>query len=142
MTSTPSVHPETIVHVLRCRAAQQPNDLAYRFLEEGEGPGVTVTYGQLDSRARAVAAFLQARYPAGERVLLVFPPGLDYIAALFGCFYAGVIAVPAHPQSPSKLERGDGRLSAIATDCQPAAALAPANLVTSHAERQGDTVLG
>jgi amino acid adenylation domain-containing protein len=123
--------PITIVDVLRRRAAERPDDLAYRFLEEGEGSGITLTYGELDLRARAIAAFLRARYSADERILLLFPSGLEYITALFGCLYAGVIAVPAYPQSLAKMGRGDARLCAIASDCEPIAALGPRLLVAS-----------
>ena len=56
-----------------------------------------LSYAGLDERARAIAALLQEHGAAGERVLLLYPPGLDYIAAFFGCLYAGVVAVPAYP---------------------------------------------
>ena len=61
-----------------------------------------LTRGELDRRARALAARLQARGLAGRRALLLYPPGLEFIAAFFGCLYAGVVAVPAYPPRPNR----------------------------------------
>ncbi len=65
-----------------------------------------------------IAAALQAGSAAGERALLLYPPGLEYIAGFFGCLYAGVIAVPAYPPDPMRLERTLPRLRAIIRDAQ------------------------
>jgi amino acid adenylation domain-containing protein len=72
-----------------------------------------ITYGELDRRARAIAAWLQSFGAEDERAILLYPPGLDYIAAFFGCLYAKVIAVPAYP--PQR-KRTLGRLQAVLTD--------------------------
>ncbi|HEV2735001.1 MAG TPA: AMP-binding protein, partial [Longimicrobiaceae bacterium] len=94
----PNPHPaSSLVDLLRSRADEDPARCAYTFLLNGEIEEGHVTYGELDLRARAVAARLQALGAAGERALLLYPPGLEYVAALFGCFYAGVVAVPAYP---------------------------------------------
>ena len=71
----------------------------------------------LDARARTIAAALADM--RGDRALLVYPPGLEYVAALFGCYYAGVVAVPAYPPDPSRLERSLPRLEAIIRDAEP-----------------------
>ena len=98
--------------ILAGRARDEPDATAFVF--EGEE---RVTYAELDARARTIAAALaDAR---GERVLLVYPPGLEYVAALFGCYYAGVVAVPAYPPDPSRLERTLPRLEAIIRDAEP-----------------------
>jgi len=115
----------TMVHLLRERAARQPEKIAYRFLADDDAAESTQTYAELDRRATQIGAFLSSRYTAGERVLLLYPPGLDYIAALFGCMYAGVIAVPAYPQSSAKMRQPDARLRTMAVDCEPIAALCP-----------------
>jgi acyl-CoA synthetase (AMP-forming)/AMP-acid ligase II len=83
--------------------------------------GVTgrLTFAELDRGARAVAAAIRATTPARARLLLVYPPGLDYVTAIFGCFYAGAIAVPAYPPDPLLLERTLPRLQAIARDARP-----------------------
>jgi acyl-CoA synthetase (AMP-forming)/AMP-acid ligase II len=81
--------------ILQHRAKVTPENIAYTFLPDGEQTEQSMTYAQLDLRARAVAASLQNCARAGERALLMFPSGLDYIVALFGCFYA----VPAQTRS-------------------------------------------
>ncbi|MFC0098349.1 non-ribosomal peptide synthetase [Micromonospora marina] len=86
-------------------------------------------FADLDRRARAIGAELLARGLRGERVLLVYPPGLEYVSAFFGCLYAGVVAVPVFPPDPARLERSLPRLIAVAADAAPAAALTTEDLV-------------
>ena len=87
----------TLIEILRWRALQQPEQKAFSFLQNGEVEGSNLTYGELDSKARAIAALLQTQEASGERALLLYPPGLEFIAAFFGCLYARVVAVPAYP---------------------------------------------
>jgi amino acid adenylation domain-containing protein len=110
----------TIVELVRYRSLHQPELEAFTFLSDGENAQKTLTYQQLDRRSRAIAVRLQAMRMSGERALLLYPPGLDYIAAFFGCLYAGVIAVPAYPP---RNERNTPRIKAIATDSRAAIAL-------------------
>jgi amino acid adenylation domain-containing protein len=92
----------TLVELLRQRAGQQPEHPGYCFLLEGDGTEVHLTYGDLDRRARGLGAALQRLGATGERALLLYPPGLDYIAAFFGCLYGGAVAVPAYPPRPNR----------------------------------------
>jgi FkbH-like protein len=121
----------TLIELLRQRAFHQPNALAYAFLANGEVES-SLTYAELDRRARAIAATLQGLGATGDRVLLLYPQGLEYIAAFFGCLYAGRIAVPSNQP---RLNRPDSRLQAIATDSQAAVALTTAE-VFSEVERR------
>ncbi|HLM55156.1 MAG TPA: AMP-binding protein, partial [Pyrinomonadaceae bacterium] len=128
--------PRTLVGLLRARAQGGPERVAYRFLSEGEAQEESVTYGELEGRARAIAAVLQRTCGEGERALLLYPPGLDYVAAFFGCIYAGVIAVPAFPPHASRRQR----LESIAADAQAALALTTARIlerVSSRPEQKG-----
>src|SRR4028118_1304207 len=84
----------TLVELLAYRAQNQPNQIAYTFLQGGKTETGKLTYKGLDLKARAIAAHLQSLGVAGERALLLYPPGLEFIAAFFGCLYAGVVAVP------------------------------------------------
>jgi amino acid adenylation domain-containing protein len=111
---------KTVVDVLRQRSYLQPDAEAFIFLEDGETATATLTYGELDRHSRAIATQLQALNLNGERALLLYPPGLDYIAAFFGCLYAGVIAVPAYPP---RNQRNTPRIQAIIADARPAIAL-------------------
>jgi amino acid adenylation domain-containing protein len=104
------------------RAERQGDAVGYDFLANGEREGESWTYGELDARARAFAYALDRRGGRGERALLLFPPGLEFVAALFGCLYAGVVAVPAYPP---RAGRDDARLEAIARDCGAKFVLAP-----------------
>ena len=106
--------------MLRHRAAHQPSDPAFHYLVDGETDEILWSYAELDRRARAIAAWLQSLGLQGERALLLYPAGLDFIAAFFGCVYAGVVAVPAYP--PRK-NRSVERIEAIADDAEAKVAL-------------------
>ena len=92
----------TLVDILQVRAAEQPHQTIYNFLVDGETESVSLTYEQLEQKAKAIAAYLQSVCSPQDRVLLLFPAGLDYITAFFGCLYAGVIAIPAYPPRPNR----------------------------------------
>jgi len=117
------VQQETLVGVLRGRAALTPDRAAFTFLRDGEDDAVTWDYASLDVRARAVAAALRARTAPRDRAMLLYPAGLEFIAAFFGCLYAGVIAVPA---SALWGRRGRGRLESMIADAQPSVLLTDA----------------
>ncbi|MEM7132754.1 MAG: MupA/Atu3671 family FMN-dependent luciferase-like monooxygenase [Chloroflexota bacterium] len=114
----------TLVDLLRWRAEASPNTRAYTFLIDGERDEVHLTYAELDQAARAIAAQLQEMSTIGDRTLLLYPPGLDFIQAFFGCLYAGVVAVPTYPP---RRNRENARLQAIAQDAQPQVILAHAS---------------
>jgi amino acid adenylation domain-containing protein len=102
----PLVGRETLIDLLRQRAATQPNHPAYTFLSGEEGEAETLTFAQLDRRARAMATLLGSIGARGERVLLLYPAGLDYVSGFLGCLYAGAVAVPvAPPRLNGKMER-------------------------------------
>jgi acyl-CoA synthetase (AMP-forming)/AMP-acid ligase II len=110
----------TLVGHLRRRGSEDPDRAIFTFLTDADTEKGTLTYRALDGRARAIAGALQALGLAGERALLLYPPGLEYITAVFGCLYAGVVAVPAYPP---RRNRSLDRLQAIAADARAAAAL-------------------
>ncbi|MBP5975408.1 AMP-binding protein [Brasilonema sp. CT11] len=130
---SPNSHQEaTLVNLLRYRAQQQPNQLPYTFLVDGETEKDSFTYETLDQKARAIAALLQSMKAFGERVLLLYPPGLEFIAAFFGGLYAGVTVVPVYP--PRGKQRMT-RLQAIAKDAQATFALTTSSVMTKLGER-------
>ncbi|AIG05794.1 non-ribosomal peptide synthetase PvdL [Pseudomonas fluorescens] len=110
--------PRTLVQSLQRRAAQTPDQVALRFLAESADDTVVLSYRDLDLRARTIAAALQASVEPGERAVLLFPSGPDYVAAFFGCLYAGVIAVPAYPPESTRRHHQERLLSIIA-DAEP-----------------------
>ena len=115
---------DTLVHVLQDHALRRPDQRAFvhRRAEESAGD-LVMTFGQLDRWARSIAVHLQGMGLAGERVLLAFPPGLDFIAGYFGCLYAGCVAVPV---SLPRLRTLD-RFGEIAADAGPRLVLSTAS---------------
>lgn len=92
----------TFIELLRWRAENQSGKLAYQFLDNGETEGASYTYGELDKRAKSVAAHLQKLIKKGDRVILVFDNDLEYIAVFYACLYAGIISAPLHPPGRNK----------------------------------------
>lgn len=125
----------TLVDLLRLRCDRQGQDLAYEFLAEGEAVTDQCTYGALDARARAIAALLTSLNCAGQPVLLLYPPGLDYVAAFFGCLYGGAIAVPAYPPRPN---RSLDRLQVMTQDAGAKVALTHSSVLGGLEKRLGD----
>jgi acyl-CoA synthetase (AMP-forming)/AMP-acid ligase II len=112
--------------LLRWRALHQAQRQAFIFLEHGEEDRERWTYADLDRKARTIAAQLQGMGAAGQRILLLYQPGLDFIAAFFGCLYAGSIAIPA---PPPRFNKASSRLYSIIGDACPMAALTTSTLL-------------
>jgi acyl-CoA synthetase (AMP-forming)/AMP-acid ligase II len=109
---------ETLVDLLRERANGHADRLAFAFLEDGSVESQRMTYAELDERVRAVAARLQTMASAGERALVIYPAGLDFVIGFFGCMYAGLIGIPTPPPEASRLKRTKPRLQSIVKDAQ------------------------
>ncbi len=128
----------SLVALLRYRAISQPDKLAFSFLQDGEIESVTITYQELDQKARAIAAELQSvcaeqkNQDFQTKALLLYPAGIEYIAAFFGCLYADVIAIPAYPP---KANRSLFRLQAIVADAEATVALSTSS-ICSELQRQ------
>lgn len=111
----------SLVDLAAERARARPQYPTFTFLGDQEGEVARLTNAELDRRARALAAVLQQDRCEGERVLIIAPPGLDYIAAFFGCLYAGAVAVPAYPPGMGNIKVSLARLEAIVADARPTA---------------------
>ncbi|MBI5650954.1 MAG: amino acid adenylation domain-containing protein [Chloroflexi bacterium] len=132
-TSSPRDVGHDFVSLLQTRARDQSEKQVVIFLDDGETPANPLTYAGLDTRARAIGATLQNAHAPGARALLLYPPGLDYIAGFFGCLYAGIVAVPAYPPDPARLNRTLPRLQAMIADAQ-ATLILTTNEILSLAE--------
>jgi acyl-CoA synthetase (AMP-forming)/AMP-acid ligase II len=119
----------SLVDLLHHRASEQPNDRAYVFLSDKGEEEAVLSFGELDRRASTVAARLAKRGEAGDRALLLFGPGLDFIIAYFGCLLAGVIPVPMMlPRRNSSLDSS----ASILRDCSPRFAMTNAHLTNAR----------
>ncbi|MBK5955580.1 aspartate racemase, partial [Rhodospirillum rubrum] len=110
----------TMGAMLLDRAASLEESCAYRFLHDGGGGPEVRSYRALTSRALDIATFLLAKGCAKRPVLILLPTGMAFVEALFGCFLAGAIAVPAPPPTGT---RGLPRIRGILADCAPPLAL-------------------
>jgi amino acid adenylation domain-containing protein len=129
--------PSSLVDILLARAEETPERRGYVFLDADGRETESLRFGELDLRARAIARALQEEGAGrGERALLLYPPGLEFVAAFFGCLYAGIVAVPVYPPRPN---RSQERLRTVAADCEARLVLAPASIAV-HARNLGQQV--
>jgi amino acid adenylation domain-containing protein len=116
----------SLVDLGRHRAAENGGQTAFVFLKDGHQPQASWTYAQLDERARAIAAWLQARGGRGERVILLYSSGLDFIAGFMGCLYAGALAVPVY--TPQARDEHWQRLEQLSDDADAGFVLTTADM--------------
>lgn len=122
-TQTSIFDQSNLVKLVHFRAAVQADDTAFIYLEDGvggEGAELRLTYKELDRRCRAVGAWLQKNHYSGKRILLLYPPGLEFIIAFFGCLYAGATAVPVYPP---RRNRSMLRIQAVSASAEASLAL-------------------
>jgi len=132
VTPNPYYTTNTLVELLRSRAEENPDRVAFRFLQDDDSDTLTINYAELDRRARAIGAWLESYGAKGERALLLYSPGLDYIAAFMGCLYAGVTAVPAYPP---RLNRPAPRIQSIVDDSRATFALTTTTIIANVEKR-------
>ncbi len=116
---------DTLLEVLQQRSDSHGHRVAYTFRSE-DARETNLTFAELAERSKATAVVLREFLEPGDRVLLVYPAGLDFIVAFLGCVAAGVLPVPATYPKP---KRPMSRLQAITRDC-----MAKAALTTSHTQ--------
>jgi hypothetical protein len=116
-------------------AAEQPDRAVYTFVGDKGEQLAQLTYSQLERATDALARHLRfaAKLKAGDRVLLVYPPGLDFIVAFLACLRAGLIAVPAFPPEPTRLSKDLALFAGTAANCGAKVALT--NSLYSHAKK-------
>ncbi|MEV0763709.1 fatty acyl-AMP ligase [Nocardia sp. NPDC050435] len=112
--------------ILARRAADEPDRIAYIFLDDNGAEHTTTTYRELHEQAMAVARLLRSRCAPEDRALLVFPQCVEFIAAYFGCLYANIVAVPVNPPRRGRVQDAT---RAIVADCAPTAVLTTGGLL-------------
>lgn len=125
--------PETITQLLVTRLHNQADKPAYTFIDNDFEE--TMTYQQLFARSYSVATEIRKYGSSGQRVILAFPSGLDYICSFFGCLMAGVVAVPVYPPKTSKK---DIRFEAILKDSEASIILTSPSVLESLQIRNSD----
>lgn len=115
----------SIIDIFRSHAFERPNDVIYRFLGDGDTGEKSLTFAELELEAGRIAQAIRRHAEPGDRVLILVPPGLDYIKAFFACLYAGVVAVPTYPPTN---ERNGHRVHAMALDADTRMGLTTAEL--------------
>ncbi len=123
-------HFTNLVDLLRTQASELGEKSALTYLANGESVEKTFSFADLDRQARSIAAMMQEHgIQGGQRVLLLYPPGLEFIAAFFGCLYAGAVAVPMFPPNPAQMARALPRFKVTLEDAQAKMALAPSPII-------------
>ena len=127
----PRHRPNHLVSILRCVATRgrRTSQVDHVFLDDA-GREARVKLGKIWAQSGGIARDLR-RWGArkGDRVLLVYPPGLDFVAALIACFRLGVTAVPAYPPNPKNLAQQAGVLGSIARDAGASIALTDSSYI-------------
>lgn len=136
LTANSQATSANLVELACSRANERPDRTAYVFLQDGENESGRLTFAELDRRARVIAARLQRMGMAGERALLLYPPGFDYIEGFFGCLYAGVVAVPA--SLPTRRQKS--RLLAVISDAAPAVIMTTADIEAKFRNELAPTI--
>jgi acyl-CoA synthetase (AMP-forming)/AMP-acid ligase II len=114
----------TLVDVLASRAScPGAGEVAYAFLGDGETVTESLSWSGLAERALSVSAAIREHAAPGDRALLLFWPGLDFLVAFLGCLHAGVLAVPCVPPR-RPLGRSIERIAPIVRVAQPSVVLA------------------
>lgn len=122
----------SLTELLERRAAAAPEERAYTFLADGESEAGVLSWGELEGKACSLASVLAQAFPPGERVVLLYPAGLDFLVAFFGCLLARLIPAPCEiPRN----ERSFPRFRAIVEDCQPAVLLTTGQVVAQMQTR-------
>jgi acyl-CoA synthetase (AMP-forming)/AMP-acid ligase II/acyl carrier protein len=122
----PAAGASTLVEMLRLRALHEPDARSHIFLADGKNEGPSLTYQQFDAQARSIGALLQDLASRGDRVLLLYPAGLEFLTAFFGCLYAGCVAVSL---DLPRLGRWRSQLDPIINDAAPTLALTTSALL-------------
>ena len=126
----------SLISVARKWAEERAGKRAFTFLGDDEHER-SLTFAQLDEDARRIAGHLQDRFEVGDRALLLFAPGLEFIQAFLGCVYAGVLPVPTcYPKPNGRMPR----LTSIGADAMADAVLSTSasfQLLERHADGLG-----
>jgi acyl-CoA synthetase (AMP-forming)/AMP-acid ligase II len=132
--------PKTIIEYLHHHVEFKPDEVAFSFLPSKTEPLAELTFRELWFKALSVANFLKSKTQAGDKVLLLYSPDLDYVVAFYGCLMAGVIAVPAPLPENNAIQVID-----IVDKCQPVLVLTTLRevfTIKKFCQEQGEVLKG
>jgi acyl transferase domain-containing protein/acyl-CoA synthetase (AMP-forming)/AMP-acid ligase II len=119
--------------IRRCEAHGTSHALSFLDYSAFQPPSLfALSYLDLDRRARCIGSYLRSQFEPGQRALLLFPPGLDFICAFYGCLYSGLIAVPCNLP---KRNRPDVRVRSLIRDCTPVIVLSTSDVLADSAKQ-------
>ncbi|MBJ9978518.1 AMP-binding protein, partial [Pseudomonas sp. S75] len=119
-------NPISLTHILSHWAQTKPDATAYIFLADGENETHAISYSELYRQSAGLAKKLETLGSFGDRMLMFYPSGIEFIIAFYGCLHAGLIPVPAY--APKKNSKQD-RIDKIIIDCNPAAILGTSDII-------------
>jgi len=103
----------------------QPDLKVYTFLAQPAPE--TLTYSELSNRINNTIALLKQHCRVGDRIILIFNPGFDFIVSFLACLFSGVVAVPLYPAGKNKTK--EDTLLHILADCRPHCILTSEDLI-------------
>ncbi len=129
-----------LIQLLELRSELHPDRVAYQFLTFKDDTDPQFTFKELFDESRKVAsALLNNGANKGDRALLLYPPGIHFYSAMFGCMMAGVIGVPLYPP---KRNRSDRRLESVSRNTKASFFLSTDQYVTIHANQSSELFQG
>lgn len=124
----------TIVDYVEHWAGVQPDKCLYNFMDQDGKEKESYTFLAFNERTRHLAAHLAGLngLVKGDRVMLVYPPGLELLVAFFACARIGMIPVPIYPPTPMSFDVGIAKLAFISDDCGARTALTTRSFYRSY----------
>lgn len=121
---------KTLVEVLNWHEQNHGDFVHVRFDDKEKNHGASLTYAELATKARAIAAGLQKRgFKKNDKIVLMLPTGPEYLCSFFGVLYAGGVPVPIYPLArPQQLEDHVQRHRYILANSAAVAIIAPAEV--------------
>jgi len=113
----------TIIKILENWVEKSPDKLLFVFLNIKGNFKEKYTYAEFLHRVETLASSLYFNFKSSDRIILLYPPGIEMICSFFACTYIGLIPVPAFPPTSSKFKTSFFRLESIAIDCKASGVL-------------------
>jgi acyl-CoA synthetase (AMP-forming)/AMP-acid ligase II len=119
----------TVSHLIEQWSRDRGESIAFRFLSDGEITEQTLSFSELFTRSRALAARMLRTARRGDRVALILPASLEFVIGFFAALQAGLIAVPLHAPHPKRIETEGAKLGGVFENCEPALVITTADLM-------------